>query len=129
MQSRTAIVQALDEFDRMGRSAFLAKYGFSDTRRYFVVREGRLYDSKAVVGAAHAHEFPDMGPLTPADFSGGEATVKRKLEGLGFEILALEEHTGGAGRNPPWWRDELILALDLYVREGLVDDSHQVSSS
>src|SRR5437899_1431699 len=27
-----------------------------------------------------------------------------------------------ATRNPPWRRDELILALDLYVRIGLLDD-------
>lgn len=27
-------------------------------------------------------------------------------------------------RNPAWTRDELILAMDLYVRHGLLDDSH-----
>lgn len=27
------------------------------------------------------------------------------------------------GRNPPWERDELILALDLYLRQGLLDDT------
>jgi 5-methylcytosine-specific restriction protein A len=124
MQSSAAVLQALDEFDRLGRARFLAKYRFGQARRYFLVREGRLYDSKAIVGAAHAREFPDAGPLTPADFSGGEATVKRKLEDFGFQVLVLEEDMGAAGRNPPWERDELILALDLYLREGLVDDSH-----
>jgi 5-methylcytosine-specific restriction protein A len=51
-------------------------------------------------------------------FSGGEATVKAHLERLGFEVVqANESGLGSDGRtNPPWIRDELILALDLYVR-------------
>lgn len=107
----------------MGRPAFLAEYGFSEARRYFLVWRGQLYDSKAIVGVAHRHEFPAEGALTAADFSGGEATVKRKLEELGFEVMALDASPGERVRNPPWERDELILALDLYVREGLVDDT------
>jgi 5-methylcytosine-specific restriction protein A len=121
--SRTAILAAIEEYGRLGRSAFLADYGFSQARRYFLAWQGQLYDSKAIVGAAHGYEFPQQGPLGPADFSGGEATVKRKLEGLGFEVVALDPPSGDHGRNPPWERDELILALDLYVRAGLVDDT------
>jgi 5-methylcytosine-specific restriction protein A len=121
--SRTAILEAVEEYGRVGRSAFLAKYGFSQARRYFLAWQGQLYDSKAIVGAAHGYEFPEQGSLAPADFSGGEATVKRKLEALGFEIVALDELSGDHGRNPPWERDELILALDLYLRDGLVDDT------
>lgn len=30
--------------------------------------------------------------------------------------------TGIKGRNPPWSRDELILAMNLYLAEGLLDD-------
>jgi 5-methylcytosine-specific restriction protein A len=121
--SATAILKAVEEFDRIGRPAFLAKYGFSQARRYFLIWHGQLYDSKAIVGAAHGYEFPAEGPLGPADFSGGEATVKRKLEGLRFEVVALDPQQGDRRRNPPWERDELILALDLYVRDGLVDDT------
>lgn len=29
-----------------------------------------------------------------------------------------------ARRNPPWAEEELILALDLYLREGILDDKH-----
>jgi len=123
MGSRTAILEAVEEFGRLGRPAFLASYGFSQARRYLLAWHGQLYDSKAIMGAAHGYEFPDQGPLGPADFSGGEATVKRKLEALGFEVVALDVPPGDQGRNPPWERDELILALDLYLRHGLVDDS------
>jgi 5-methylcytosine-specific restriction enzyme A len=123
ISSRMAILQAIEESDSMGRPAFLAEYGFSEARRYFLVWRGQLYDSKAIVGVAHRYEFPAEGALTAADFSGGEATVKRKLEELGFEVMALDASPGERVRNPPWERDELILALDLYVREGLVDDT------
>lgn len=123
ISSRTAILGAVEEFDRIGRSAFLANYGFSQARRYFLSWQGRLYDSKAIVGAAHGYEFPAEEPLGSADFSGGEATVKRKLEALGFEVVALNTQPGDGGRNPTWERDELILALDLYMRNGLIDDT------
>jgi 5-methylcytosine-specific restriction protein A len=107
----------------VGRPAFLARYGFIRARRYYLAWNGEHYDSKAIVGAAHGYEFPDQGPLAWDDFSGGERTVKRKLEALDFEVVALDVPPGGQRRNPPWERDELILALDLYLRVGLVDDS------
>ena len=105
-----AVRQALAEFDALGRDVFLAKYGFRPARGYFLVDQGRPYDSKAVAGAAHGYQFPGR-PLRARDFSGGDATVRSKLESLGFEVLGPQEK-----RNPSWTRDELILALDLYMR-------------
>ncbi len=84
-----AVKLALAEFDALGRRAFLEKYGFGPARSYFILHEGRRYDSKAVVGAAHGYEFPTLGPLGAGDFSGGEATVARRLRSLGFEVLSL----------------------------------------
>lgn len=84
--SRQAILEAVAEFDRIGRDTFLGKYGFGQAREYFLEVDGRLYDSKAIVGAAHSMQFPSQGPLRPEDFSGGYATVQRLLEGLGFVI-------------------------------------------
>ena len=81
------IIGALDEFDLIGRPAFLAKYGFGEARNYFLRHDGKDYDSKAVVGAAHTRRHGD--PLRAADFSGGDATVKRLLEGLGFEVWGI----------------------------------------
>lgn len=89
LTSSRAVAQALDEFDRLGRQAFLSKYGFGHAREYFVRRDNRLYDSKAIVGAAFGFQYPDHGPLRPADFSGGEATVQAKLEELGFEMVVV----------------------------------------
>src|SRR5215213_5822462 len=86
----TAVSGAMDEFDRVGRDAFLRKYGFSRSRNYFVERNGTLYDSKAIAGVAHGIEHPDRGPLRPEEFIGGDATVRPKLEELGFVVRARE---------------------------------------
>lgn len=87
LTSRTAIMQAIDEYDRIGRDEFLARYGFGRARSYFLRYNGRNYDSKAIAGVACGFQHPEWGPLKPEDFSGGEATVQRKLESLGFEVI------------------------------------------
>src|SRR4051794_21127747 len=84
----TAVTKAMDEFDQIGRDVFLRKYGFGRSRNYFVERNGNLYDSKAIVGVAHGIEHPDRGPLRPEEFIGGDATVRPKLEELGFVVRA-----------------------------------------
>ena len=87
IDSRQAILDAVAEFDRMGRAAFLDKYGYGVAKRYYLEIDDQLYDSKAIVGVAHKYQFPSEGPLTPAEFSGGESTVQRKLEDLGFRVV------------------------------------------
>jgi 5-methylcytosine-specific restriction protein B len=88
--SADAVLKAIAEYDRVGRETFLAKYGSGPSRRYLLRHEGRLYDSKAILGAAHGHQFPDQGPLRSADFSGGLATVVKHLSSLGFEVVSDE---------------------------------------
>ena len=83
-----AVRQAMAEFDQLGQEGFLAKYGFGRSRDYVVLRDGRRYDSKAIVAAAHGFEHPDLGPLRHGDFNGGEPTVT-KLESLGFKVEQL----------------------------------------
>jgi hypothetical protein len=82
---RNAVLQAIAEFDALGRDGFLQKYKFSKSRSYFLSYGDNLYDSKAILGAAHQHQFGTA--LFPGDFSGGERTVSRKLKDLGFEIM------------------------------------------
>ena len=111
------VERAIAEFDRLGRDAFLAQYGFGRAQGYFLSSQGRRYDSKAIVGVAHGYDRPDLGRLRPQDFSGGDATVARVLEALGFQVER-------PARNPPWAEEELILALDLYVRSGVLTATH-----
>lgn len=115
LSSEMAVRAAVEEFDDLGRDGFLEKYGFGKAQGYFLRVEGTEYDSKAIVAAAHGVQFPDAGPLVASEFSGGEKTVATKLEALGFEVVKPR------GKNPAWATDELVLALDLYLREGLLD--------
>ncbi|MDD7920981.1 HNH endonuclease [Actinomycetospora callitridis] len=102
------VTSALDEFDAIGREEFLAKYSYGEARGYFVLRDGKEYDSKAIVGAAHALRHGEQ--LMASEFNGGEATVKRLLEELGFQMRVR--------RNPAWRRDEVILACELVHSNG-----------
>lgn len=98
LRSPSAVQAALDEFVHLGRTAFLQRYGFGRSRHFLVrdPRSGELCDSKAIVGAAYGHQFPEKGPLQPADFSGGEATVVPKLQSLGFEVVRIGEDWSAA---------------------------------
>lgn len=89
LTSHAAVLQAIAECDRLGRDAFLEKYGYGPARSYFLEHEDRRYDSKAIVGVAFGFQFPDEGPLENTQFSGGASTVQRKLEELGFSIAVL----------------------------------------
>src|SRR4051794_5266208 len=80
-----AVVAALDEFDRIGRDAFLEKYRFGPARRYLLVRNGRLYDSKAIAAAAHGFQFGR--PLANHELYGGVTSAVPKLRSLGFEVV------------------------------------------
>ena len=84
----------MGEFDELGREQFLAKYGFRRARAYFLVYEGKTYDSKAIVGAAYGYEFPGQEPLRWNELHGGKRTVQRKLEELGFEVRILPRSIG-----------------------------------
>lgn len=79
------VLQAIAEFDVIGREAFLEKYGFGRSTRYVVEHNGQVYDSKAILSAAH--EYQTGNPLPHTDFSGGAATTVRKLESLGFRVV------------------------------------------
>ena len=85
---RSAVESAINEFEEIGREAFLSKYGFGPARTYFLIHQGSRYDSKAILGAAHGYQFPEIGPLSHKDFSGGERRAAKKLRSLGFEVTS-----------------------------------------
>jgi 5-methylcytosine-specific restriction enzyme A len=80
-----AIDRAIAEFDHLGQAGFHAKYGFDKARDYFLLRDGKRYPSKAIVGAAHGY-LPGKSPLAAGQFSGGRASAKRLLNKLGFDV-------------------------------------------
>lgn len=86
-----AVREAIAEFDRIGRDEFLGKYGFGRARSYFLAMGSKLYDSKAILGAARGYAIPAAGSMKPNELSGGQATVQRRLEALGFEVRVLSK--------------------------------------
>ena len=99
-------------FDKMARDVFLAKYGFGKARTYYLYENRRYYDSKAIVAVAYGIEFPEAGPLKADQFSGGEKTVKRKLESLAFRVrlnsetpISLTENEATVGGHYDHWQD------------------------
>jgi putative restriction endonuclease len=123
LTSRDAVLQAMAEFDRLGRTEFLAKYGFRPARSYFVMHDGKSYDSKAIVGAACGFQFPSQGPLSAYDFSGGDATVRPKLESLGFEFGGGAEHEAGE------FTSDRLTEGEIYPREALIEKFGIVDST
>ncbi len=106
--TRADVLAAVEEFDRLGRDAFLDEYGFGTARTYFLEVHGRQYDSKAIMGYAHGVSQGQF--LRSGDFTGGEASVVHHLRRLGFVTLA--------HRNPPWTWDEVVLACALVRDNG-----------
>lgn len=107
LRSPASVQAALDEFARLGRTAFLARYGYGKSRDFLVrdPKTSQLCDSKAIVGAAYGFQYPEEGPLRASEFSGGEATVVPKLQALGFEVIRIGED---------WSDDEVGAAIAAY---------------
>ncbi len=99
-----AVIAAMDEYDALTPDGFLKKYGYGRSRNYLIVRDGRLYDSKAIAGVAVGIQHPERGPLKPDEFSGGERTVVSKLEALGFTFF-------GSGEAAPFGSEAALDAI------------------
>ncbi|MFC8190835.1 HNH endonuclease [Cellulomonas sp. NPDC057328] len=103
-----SVSAALAEFDDLGREAFLAKYSFGSAHTYYVERDGNMYDSRAIVGAAHVHATGE--PLLWARFHGGDATVAPLLRALGFNVVSR--------KRLDWDWQEILLACALVYGNG-----------
>ena len=112
LTDRTAVESALREFRATGRDAFLVDYGFDRSRDYFIRVGDELFDSKPILAAAFGAQYPARGPLSPTDFSGGNASTARALRRLGFEVVTRVE------LDPPNPGDEFDSRTDIYERYG-----------
>ena len=112
LTSAAAVQAALDEYSRLGQSAFLSRHGFGKSRDYLVCnpRTGDWADSKAVAGVALAYQYPGSGGLRAGQFSGDEATVAPLLSGLGFEVKRIAEIQG-----QDWRPHEVALIVADYL--------------
>lgn len=134
---RRAVLSAIAEFDELGRDRFLAKYGFGRSRGYWLVHDGKRYDSKAIVGAAHGYMQGTTGPLSATKFTGGEASVKRRLESLDFFVETSPAETSRAGedgrpaflltwKETGWPYSNIVRMLETFERQGYVDEPWRI---
>jgi hypothetical protein len=80
------VLDAIAEFDRLGREPFLAKYGYGPSTHLFIRANGKLYDIKVIAGVAYGHAFPEKGALKNNEFASGK-TLMALFRRLGFEVV------------------------------------------
>lgn len=71
--TRDGILKAIAEAQAVGEPAFRTKGGFDPSNKFPLLIGTERYSSKAIIGAAHGYDRPDLGPLTSAskELSGG----------------------------------------------------------
>lgn len=91
-----AMNKAIEEFDQLGREKFLKKYGFFRSSKFYLRHNERLYDVKALVGAAYRRATGRK--LTNNMFGGGPQTnsvLRRIKEDARFSACEVFEDTLG----------------------------------
>lgn len=87
------VMQAVQEYDRVGADDFLARRGFGPTTTYDLVVGDRRYPPKAILGAAYQIAIGNR--LNSGDFEGGRAGAVRVLTRLGFDVERRSDHEMG----------------------------------
>lgn len=108
LKSRNAVYAAMREYDALGQTGFLDKYGFKPSRQYTVQNDGKEYDSKPLLAAAYGIRFPERGALGNT-FGGGKEAAGRSLVRLGFDVAGLPPKQGD------WSLREVEFVLSEYV--------------
>ena len=82
--TRTEVLRAIQEYDRLGPEAFFSAHGFAPTTTYELIWNERRSPPKAILGTAY--EFATGQRLSSGDFEGGKAGAVRVLGRLGFNV-------------------------------------------
>jgi hypothetical protein len=82
--TRTEVLRAIAEYDRLGAGAFFAAHGFAPTTTYDLFWDERRYPPKAILGTAY--EFATGQRLASGEFEGGKSGAVKVLGQLGFTV-------------------------------------------
>jgi hypothetical protein len=82
--TRTHVLRAIKEYDRLGPEGFFSKHGFAPATTYELACEKRLYPPKAILGTAY--ELATGQRLGSGDFEGGKSGAVKVLRELGFIV-------------------------------------------
>jgi hypothetical protein len=91
VSSPNAVFRSMTEFDQLGRTDFLHRYGFGAAREWYIDQDTWHYDAKAVLGRAHSYQFPDPTVGNLNFFKSGKGTVNKQLKAMGFTIVSARE--------------------------------------
>jgi hypothetical protein len=80
LSKRSAVRKAIDEFDLLGREAFLGRYGFEWRTNIFWASMVSFTIRKPSSAPRTVSNFQGTGPLKWNDFTVGKLTVRRKLQ-------------------------------------------------
>lgn len=83
--TRDAILDAVDEYEDLGRDGFLSKYGFAAQVDVVLEYVGQKYDGVAVIAAGHG--FATGTPLGSGELVNRENEVAERLAKLQFRVL------------------------------------------
>ena len=92
--TRTDVLRAIKEYDRLGPEGFFSAHGFAPTTTYELVWDERRYPPKAILGTAY--EFATGRRLGSSDFEGGKTGAVKVLEQLGFTVKEKRRAAGKA---------------------------------
>jgi hypothetical protein len=84
--TRTDVLHAIQEYDRLGPKAFFSEHGFAPTTTYDLVWDDHRYPPKAILGTAY--ELATGQRLASGDFEGGKSGAVAVLGNLGFTVQA-----------------------------------------
>ena len=93
--TRSDVLRAIREYDRLGAQQFFSEHGFAPTTTYELVWEKRRYPPKAILGTAY--EFATGQRLDSGDFEGGKTGAVRVLGQLGFTVQAKRRPARSSG--------------------------------
>ena len=100
-----SVLEAINVFDdELRDTAEWKRWMENNAYQYAIEHDSKLYPVKKIVSLATGE--------TVGDFSGGRASgqANELVKRVGFNIVNLHK------TNPDWLRDELILALDIYLQ-------------
>lgn len=104
------VVSALEEYDKLGRDDFLARYGFGRAHDYVLWHDGRTYDSKAILGVAR--QYASGTAATSEQFSGGRTGAARLLTDLGFYVTSADPYDDFGGPVTGTWSEASEVGAD-----------------
>ena len=86
--TNTGVELALNEFNRTGLDAMLAKYGGGPSRKWYVEVGNWRYDQKLLIRAAHVHEGLGKLPLRGPGRFHAHGARRQLTHVLGYRVLA-----------------------------------------